>query len=65
MQSMAVWLDFKELTVYLKMPRSTLYRLVQKRQLPGHKIGRGWRFDRDEIDQWIKGDRRTLSGSQK
>lgn len=62
---MAVWLDFKELSAYLKMPKSTLYRLVQKKQLPGHKIGRGWRFDRDEIDRWIKGDKRTTSGSQK
>jgi excisionase family DNA binding protein len=56
---MAIWLDFKELTSYLKMPRSTLYRLVQSKQLPGHKVGRSWRFDRDEIDRWIKGDGRT------
>lgn len=62
---MAVWLDFKELTAYLKMPRSTLYRLVQKKQLPGHKIGRGWRFDRDDIDRWIKSDKRIAPGSQK
>jgi len=53
---MATWLDFKELTAYLKMPRSTLYRLVQTRELPGHKIGRSWRFDQDEIDRWIKAD---------
>jgi len=56
---MAIWLDFKELTSYLKMPRSTLYRLVQNNQLPGHKVGRSWRFDREEIDRWIKGDGRT------
>lgn len=56
---MAIWLDFKELTSYLKMPRSTLYRLVQSKQLPGHKVGRSWRFDREEIDRWIKGDGRT------
>jgi excisionase family DNA binding protein len=39
------------------MPRSTLYRLVQTQILPGHKIGRSWRFDREEIDRWIKGDK--------
>jgi excisionase family DNA binding protein len=53
---MAIWLDFQELTAYLKMPRSTLYRLVQTRKLPGHKVGRSWRFDQDEIDRWIKAD---------
>lgn len=62
---MAVWLNFKELTDYLKMPRSTLYRLVQKKQLPGHKIGKVWRFDRDEIDRWIKSDQRNPSGGHK
>ena len=51
---MAIWLDFKELTSYLKMPKSTLYRMVQQKELPGHKIGRSWRFDREEIDRWIK-----------
>jgi excisionase family DNA binding protein len=56
---MAIWLNFQELTSYLKMPRSTLYRLVQSKQLPGHKVGRSWRFDREEIDRWIKGDGRT------
>ncbi len=51
---MATWLDLDALTKYLKMPRSTLYRLVQRKDLPGHKIGRAWRFDRDEVDAWIK-----------
>lgn len=58
---MATWLDFKELTKYLKMPQSTLYRLVQSGQLPGHKVGRSWRFDRDEIDRWIKKEEKPVS----
>lgn len=62
---MAVWLNFQELIAYLKMPRSTLYRLVQNKQLPGHKIGKVWRFDRDEIDRWIKGDQRSSSGGHR
>ena len=55
---MAIWLNFEELAKYLKMPRSTLYRLVQRHELPGHKVGRSWRFDREEIDGSIKGDKR-------
>jgi excisionase family DNA binding protein len=62
---MAIWLDFKELTAYLKMPRSTLYRLVQGKQLPGHKVGRSWRFDREEIDRWIKSEGRQQSRGAK
>ncbi|HKM83821.1 MAG TPA: helix-turn-helix domain-containing protein [Candidatus Acidoferrum sp.] len=51
---MTVWLDLDDLAKYLKVPKSTLYRLAQKNALPGHKVGRAWRFDRDEVDQWIK-----------
>lgn len=33
-----------ELAVYLKMSRSTLYKLAQKGTVPGQKVGRHWRF---------------------
>lgn len=62
---MADWLDFEHLTAYLKMPRSTLYRLVQKGELPGHKVGRSWRFDREDIDKWIKSGGRNQPGVKK
>lgn len=51
---MAVWLSLDDLAEYLKKPKSTLYKLAQRRKLPGHKVGRSWRFDRDEVDAWIK-----------
>jgi excisionase family DNA binding protein len=51
---MAIWLSLDELATYLKKPKSTLYKLAQRGKLPGHKVGRSWRFDRDEVDTWIK-----------
>jgi excisionase family DNA binding protein len=51
---MAIWLDLDQLEDYLRLPKSTLYHLAQQRRLPGHKVGRAWRFDRDEVDEWIK-----------
>ena len=56
---MTDWLDMDDLAGYLKIPKSTLYKLLQSKGLPGHKIGRTWRFDREEIDRWVKsGDRK-------
>ena len=52
---MAIWLDLDGLESYLKIPKSTLYRLAQQGRLPGHKVGRAWRFDQNEVDEWIKG----------
>jgi excisionase family DNA binding protein len=59
---MANWLDLDELAVYLKMPKSTLYKLAQRGELPGHKVGKAWRFDRDEVDEHIKAGAKRSSG---
>lgn len=51
------WLTLDELSIYLKMGKTTLYALVQKGELPGCKICTQWRFDREEIDDWMKKSR--------
>jgi excisionase family DNA binding protein len=53
------WLTIEELSGYLKMSRSKLYQMAQKGELPGSKIGTQWRFDRDEVDDWMKSLRQT------
>jgi excisionase family DNA binding protein len=45
-------LTVKELAEYLRVHRSTLYRLLKKQQLPAFKIGSDWRFNVEAIDQW-------------
>jgi len=47
------WLTLKQTSEYLQIGLSTLYRLVRARKIPGHKIGRQWRFKKEEIDRWI------------
>ena len=43
-----------ELAVYLKVSKSTLYKLLSEGKVPGQKVGRHWRFHKDGIDQWLK-----------
>jgi len=42
-----------ELSEYLKISRSTLYKLAQEGKLPARKVGRHWRFHKDAVDQWL------------
>jgi excisionase family DNA binding protein len=42
-------LTFKEAMSYLRVSRSTLYRLMWSGQLTGHKVGSTWRFYRDDL----------------
>jgi excisionase family DNA binding protein len=44
-----------ELVTYLKLPKSTVYKLAQEGKIPGQKVGRHWRFHRDTIDRWLTG----------
>jgi excisionase family DNA binding protein len=47
-------LTIEELADYLKISKSTLYKLAQNGVLPGIKVGRHWRFHRDAVDEWLK-----------
>lgn len=44
-----VLLTFKEAMNYLRVSRSTLYRLMWSGQLNGHKVGSTWRFYREDL----------------
>jgi len=51
-------LTIGELSEYLKIPRSTLYKLCQEgripsQKVPSQKVGRHWRFRKDTIDKWL------------
>jgi len=44
----------QELSEYLRISRSTLYKLAQEDRLPGQKIGKNWRFRKEAIDKWLE-----------
>jgi excisionase family DNA binding protein len=47
-------LTIDELSSYLKISKSTLYKLVRKGDIPCQKIGRHWRFRKEAIDAWLE-----------
>lgn len=47
-------LTIDELAAYLKIPKSTLYKLVREGAVPSQKVGKHWRFHKDAIEAWIK-----------
>ena len=50
-------LTIEELSAYLKIPKSTLYKLVREGKIPCQKIGRHWRFRKEAIDRWLEDNR--------
>jgi excisionase family DNA binding protein len=51
---MAHLVTARELCDYLKLSDSTIYKLALNGELPGFKIGDSWRFDMDEVIEYIK-----------
>lgn len=51
---MTNWLTLKDAARYLKLGKSTIYKLARDRRIPAHKTGRHWRFDSDELDDWVR-----------
>jgi len=43
----------REAAEYLSLNVRTIYRLANKGKLPGHKVGRSWRFKKDVLDNWL------------
>lgn len=46
------YLTVDELSEYLQVHRTTIYRLLKQRKLPGFRIGSDWRFNLETIKQW-------------
>jgi len=42
---------------YLRIKTSTVYEWAASGKLPGVKVGRLWRFERAEIEKWVRDNR--------
>jgi len=49
------YLDFDEAVHFLKTTPSTLYKWLQAGKVPGHKLGRQWRFLKEELELHVSG----------
>jgi len=48
------WLSVGEIAEYLGIKRDTAYRWINEKCMPAHKVGRLWKFKKEEIDHWVK-----------
>ena len=58
-------LTVREVADLLSVDSKTVYRLVQKSELPGFKVAGAWRFLRDDINTWIETQKESPRGGQK
>ena len=48
------WLSVDEIGAYLGVKRDTIYKWIGEKGMPSHKIGRLWKFKKDDVDEWVR-----------
>jgi excisionase family DNA binding protein len=48
------WLSVDEIGEYLGVKKETVYQFIKDREMPAHKLGKAWKFQASEVDEWIK-----------
>lgn len=48
------WLSVEEAAAYLGVKKDTIYKWIERRRLPAHKVGSLWKFRKQEIDDWVR-----------
>lgn len=48
------WVDVGEVATHLGVRCESVYRWIEAKGLPAHKVGRLFRFKLSEIDEWVR-----------
>lgn len=50
------WLPVDEICAHLGIGRDTIYKWIDKKNPPAHRVGRLWKFKKDEVDDLVRTD---------
>ncbi|HAU1193384.1 TPA: helix-turn-helix domain-containing protein [Legionella pneumophila] len=57
------WLSVDEICKYLGVSKDTVYKWIDKHNMPAHRIGRLWKLKKEQVDAWIEASG-SASGSE-
>jgi excisionase family DNA binding protein len=53
-ETMQRLMTIKEVADYLRLSKVTVYKMTREGKIPASKIGKQWRYNKTEIDSWVK-----------
>jgi len=48
------WLSAEDIAGHLGITKDTVYAWIAEKRMPAHKIGRLWKFQIAEVDDWVR-----------
>lgn len=57
------WVGVADVAVHLRVTKDSIYRWVNTKGLPAHRVGRLLRFRLSEVDQWVAASKVGASDS--
>lgn len=47
------WYSVEEISHHLGVSKETIYRWIEQRSIPAHRMGKLWKFKASEVDKWV------------
>ncbi len=54
MQEPEPWSSVDEVAKHLGVTRDTVYRWIESKSLPAHRVGRLWKLKLSQVDGWVE-----------
>ena len=48
------WVSVDQIAEHLGVTRDSIYRWIDRKNLPAHRVGRLWKFQVSEVDEWVR-----------
>jgi excisionase family DNA binding protein len=48
------WMSVDEVAEYLGVSKDSVYAWLTSKGMPGYRVGRFWKFKRDDVDAWVR-----------
>ena len=48
------YLSVEQIAVYLGVSKDTVYTWITAKGMPANRLGRLWKFKKDDVDEWVK-----------
>ncbi len=55
-QASEPWVSVDDVAAHIGVAKDSVYRWIEAKGLPAHRIGKLWKFKLSEVDDWVRSD---------